>query len=80
MALSLICDEEGLLKGYTFNRLIDQDTIIAGTFFICGLDEDNFADLPNDLMEKFTKRFYMPEIMARTPDGIVAIPVEPQEV
>ena len=77
--VALVCDEEGLLKGYEFNRLIDRDTIIAGTFFICGLDEDNFADLPDDLMEKFTKRFYMPEIMARTPAGIVAIPVEPQK-
>ena len=73
---ALVCDEEGLLKNYELNRLIDQHTIIAGTFFICGLDEDNFGDLPDDLVERFTRRFCMPEMIVRTPVGYVAVPVE----
>lgn len=73
---ALICDEEGLLKGYEPNRIIDQHTIIAGTFFICGLDEDNFADLPDELVERFSKRFHGPELIVRTPCGFVAVPIE----
>ena len=32
-----------------------------GNFFICGLGEEDFAELPQDLIWKFRERFWVPE-------------------
>ena len=57
---ALVCDDEGKFKGYPPNRaLVDENgepyDIVVGSFFICGISEDNFASLdegdqPNDSM------------------------------
>ena len=46
---------------------------IRGNFFLCGIGEENFTDLPSDLMAKFKKRFWNPEAFIRTADGITVI-------
>ncbi len=71
--VALVCDEEGLYKDTEWNRYINEDFAIKGTFFICGLGEDSFADLPDDLEEKYRKLLYHPQIFVRTPDGVVVI-------
>ena len=71
--VALVCDDEGKLKGYELNRYIAGKDIIAGTFFICGLGEDDFTDLPDDLAEKYERLFYHPQTFVRTVAGIMAI-------
>ena len=61
-AAALICCDEGKLLGMPLNRpLFDEDgrlyDVIAGTFFIAGLSEDDFASLPPELIEKYTSMF-----------------------
>ena len=74
--VALVCDEEGLLKQREFNRYIDPEVVIFGTFFICGLGEEDFADLPNDLMDKYEAMFRKPEILIATPTGCTIMPVD----
>ena len=74
--VALVCDDEGLLKGYELNRQVSRDVIIAGTFFICGLAEDNFTGLPDEYMEKYERLFRYPEIFVRTEAGVMAIPLK----
>ena len=74
--VALVCDDEGLLKDYELNRQVSKDVIIAGTFFICGLAEDDFADLPDEYMEKYERKFRYPEIFVRTVEGVMAIPLK----
>lgn len=71
---ALVCDEEGLLKEYPFNRMAGGEAIF-GTFFICGLNEEDFTDLPDDLIERFSDELHDPQILVRTPAGIIALPV-----
>ena len=71
--IAIVCDEEGKLKGYELNRLIPNIDIIAGTFFVCGIDTEDFTDLPDDLTEKYEKLFYYPQFFAWTDQGIMAI-------
>jgi len=71
--VALVCDEEGKLKGYDLNRYIPIVDIIAGTFFVCGLSEEDFTDLPDELADKYEKLFYYPQVFLRSPKGIVAI-------
>lgn len=71
--VAVVCDEEGKLKGYRLNRYIPESDIIAGTFFVCGLDEEDFADLSDDLAAKYEKLFLHPQIFVRTPDALMVI-------
>lgn len=64
--VGLICNEEGKMDGLPLNRAIYGESgeifdIIAGTFLIAGLSEDNFDSLPDELADKFGKLFESPE-------------------
>ena len=56
--------------------LTDEDgniyDIIAGTFLLVGLCEDDFASLSPELSAKFAKRFARPEAFVRM-DGRIAV-------
>ncbi len=60
--IALICHDEGKLLGLPLNRpLFDEEgnlyDIIAGTFFITGLSDDDFASLSPELIQKYGDRF-----------------------
>jgi len=74
--VAIVCNEEGKLNGLPLNRAMRDDEgrildIIAGTFFICGY-EDNFVSLPPELMEHFKRKFFHPEMFIRINGKIVA--------
>ena len=72
--VALITDDEGLLKpDRQWNRVIDEYNTIRGNFFICGIGEEDFTDLPDDLMEKYRKLFWEPEIIIPTEHGQVVL-------
>ena len=77
--VALVCDDEGLLKQRDFNRYVAPEVVIFGTFFICGLGEEDFADLPDDLMDKYEAMFRAPELLIPTPMGYAVIPVDAKE-
>lgn len=74
--VALVCNEEGKLIGLPLNRKIEDHDIIAGTFMICGLGEEDFCSLSPDLAEKYKKKFADPEMFMRMGNKIVAIPVK----
>ncbi|MPM17265.1 hypothetical protein SDC9_63653 [bioreactor metagenome] len=76
--VALVCNEEGKLNGLPLNRKLEDYDIIAGTFFICGLKEDNFDSLPPDLMTKYKEKFAQPEQFVRLGRSIIAVPMEPE--
>lgn len=57
--VAIVCDEDGKLKPDTeWNRLIPEcGDIIKGTFFICGVDGEEFTDLSPELIEKYANYF-----------------------
>lgn len=76
--VALICNEEGKYTGLPLNRaLYDEEgrmyDIVAGNFLIVGLSEEDFTDLPADLMEKFSEQFKYPEKFARIAGEIIAV-------
>ncbi len=72
--VSVVCNDEGLILNLPFNRKINKDYYIFGTFFVCGLGAENFTSLPEKLMEKYRQRFYFPQIY--TTSGVFDIPPE----
>ena len=78
-----ICNEDGKLDGLPLNRALrDSDgdiyDIVAGKFFIVGLGESDFTDLPHELAERFAEQFRQPEMFMRVDGKIVAAPM-PEE-
>ena len=74
-------NDEGKLLGMEPNRsLKDEDgniyDVIAGTFYIVGLDEENFGSLSEELIEKYMKKFKQPYLYVQLGMGIMEIPIE----
>ena len=80
--VALICGEEAKLEGKPLNRALrdgdgDIYDIVAGKFFICGLEDENFASLPKELQQKYEEKFRQPEAFLKMGSKIMAIPTEP---
>ena len=82
--VAILCNEEGKFEGLPLNRALRDDDgeiydIVAGTFLVVGLTEDNFGSLTPELMQHFTEYFKTPEQFAKLGDRIVAIPMISEE-
>ena len=80
-----VCCESGKLDGLPLNRALrDSDgdiyDIVAGNFFIVGLGQNDFTDLPHELAEQFAERFRQPEMFMRVDGKIVAAPMPYEQV
>lgn len=67
--IGLVCNDEGLLRQLPFNRLVAPNNAIFGTFFLCGLGEEDLTDLPDEMANKYMKLLYCPQILIQTADG-----------
>lgn len=91
-ALTILCgeqhkivNEEGKLDGLPLNRALrDEDgdiyDIVAGNFFLAGIGEDDFIDLPDELVEQFAEQFRQPEVFVNVGGRIIAYPVAEEPV
>ena len=62
--VAIVCDEEGLLKNYAFNRSVEGGYGgVFGTFFVCGLSEDSFCSLSPEQMKHYKGKFKHAEIL-----------------
>ena len=77
--IAIVCHEEGKLIGLPLNPKLEDYDIIAGTFIICGLGEEDFDSLTPDLAEKYREKFADPEIFMKMGNRIVAIPIKPKD-
>lgn len=78
---ALICDEEAKLTGKELNRTLRDDEghiydVVAGTFLITGLGEEDFISLTKDQIKKFTEHYKTPEMFLRANGKLVVIPME----
>ncbi len=64
---ALVCNEEGKLNGSLPNRLIEDYDIIFGSFFIVGIDEDDFCSLSPEMADHYKDKFRSPEIFRYKP-------------
>ena len=80
--VALVCNDEGKLLGLPMNRaLYDEEEqlydIISGTFFLCGAppDCDHFTSLTREQVEKYQRKFAVPEMFLRVNGEIVILPI-----
>ena len=78
--VAIICNEEGKLTGLEPNRALRDEKgavydILFGPFFVCGLGEEDFASLPEHLMDTYFKSFEHPEIFMVLGGTLIVMPV-----
>ncbi|MBO5160281.1 MAG: antirestriction protein ArdA [Lachnospiraceae bacterium] len=78
--VGIICNDDGKWMGMPLNRALRDDEgkvydIVAGTFVIAGLTEDDFCSLDDDMIEKYTHMFKYPEMYIQVAGEIKALPV-----
>lgn len=61
----LVCNEEGKLEGLPANRaLVDEDgkvyDIVVGTFFICGIGDEDLSGLSDKMATKYKEYYQHP--------------------
>ena len=82
--VALVCNDEGKLIGLDLNRGLRDENgeiydIMAGTFLVVGLGEEDFTSLSSELAQKYTEHFRQPEQFISLGGQIIAVPVEPEK-
>ena len=84
--VAIVYNDDGKLMGLPLNRALwDEDglmyDVIAGTFLVVGLGEEDFASLSPELAQKYEEHFHQPEdfiqlghrmMIVRVPDEAVS--------
>ncbi len=78
--VGVVCNDDGKWMGMSLNRALrDEDgkvyDIIAGTFAVVGLFEDDFCSLDDGMLEKYSQMFKHPEMYVQVAGEIRALPV-----
>ena len=62
--VAIVANDEALNMGLEFNRSVEGGYGgVFGTFFVCGLTEEDFCSLPPEQMELFKKKYHHAEIL-----------------
>lgn len=74
--VALVCEEEALYHPeQKWNRPVPPYGVIKGTFFICGLGEEDFTDLPQEMVEKYTQHFLQAYDFVQIGSTLMPIPL-----
>jgi len=83
--VGLVMNEEGKLDGLPLNRALRDDNgeiydVVAGSFLVVGLTDEDFGSLSPDQMKTFEEKFHSPEVFVRMGRGIMAVPLPDEKV
>lgn len=91
-ALQMLCGEqhnvyndEGKLMGLPLNRALRDESgeaydVVAGTFLVVGLGEEDFASLSPELAQKYEEHFHQPEDFIRLGHRMMVVRVPDEAV
>lgn len=79
--VAVVCNDEGILLGMPFNRSMEGGYGgVFGTFFVCGLGEEDFCSLTPGQIETYKKKFHFAEILLGTRgNDLVTLKVRPKQ-
>ena len=79
--VAIVANDEGILLNMEFNRSVEGGYGgVFGSFFVCGLTEDDFCSLPPEQMERFKKKFHKAEILLGVRgNDLITLKVEPKQ-
>lgn len=77
--VALLVNEEGKIEGLPYNRVLRNEDgkiydIVAGTFLVVGLGEEDFSSLTPEQISKFEELFQTPDVFVRLESGLAVFP------
>ena len=83
--VAIVYNDDGKLMGLPLNRALRDEhgeayDVVAGTFLVVGLDEEDFASLTPELAQKYEKQFRQPEDFIRLGHRMMVIRVPDEAV
>ena len=77
--VGLVCNDDGIALGLPFNRYVQERGYgpILGTFFICGLGEEDFISLTEEQLARYAQRFALAEMVFRVDGRLAVVPFPP---
>ena len=78
--VGIVCNEEGKLDGLALNRSLRDENgavydVIAGTFLVVGLGDEDFVELSDEMLNKYNEHFKVPEQFIWVGGEIVSLPL-----
>ena len=78
--VAIVYNDDGKLMGLPLNRsLWDEDglmyDVIAGTFLVVGLGEEDFASPTPEMAQKYEQLFHQPEAFLKLGNRLLVLPV-----
>lgn len=70
----IVCNDEGKLEGLPLNRTLYDYDVIAGTFFVVGLTDDDFCSLSDEQVEHYKEQFLKPQLFVPYIGGLMPVP------
>ena len=83
--VAIVYNDDGKLMGLPLNRTLRDESgeaydVVAGTFLVVGLGEEDFASLSPELTQKYEELFHQPETFMRLGRQMLALPVPDENV
>ena len=83
--VAIVYNDEGKLMGLPLNRALRDGSgeaydVVAGTFLVVGLGEEDFASLSPELAQKYEEHFHQPETFLPLGRRLMVIPVSDESV
>lgn len=67
----IVCNDEGLLNGMPLNRNVENYQPIAGPFFVCGIEGEDFCSLTDEQAQRYQAMFLQPELFVPYKTGLM---------
>ena len=83
--VAIVYNDDGKLMGLPLNRALRDEhgeayDVVAGTFLVVGLGEEDFTSLTPELSQKYEKHFHQPEDFVRLGHRMMIIRVPDEAV
>ena len=83
--VAVVCNDDGKLLDLPMNRALRDEygqtyDVIAGTFLVVGLGEEDFASLSPELAQKYEEHFHQPETFIKLGGHLVILPTPDEAV
>lgn len=78
--VGIVCNDDGKWLGLPLNRALRDEEgkiydIVAGTFLVVGLGEEDYCSMDTEMLEKYSELFKNPEMYVQVAGEIKALPV-----
>ena len=83
--VAIVYNDDAKLMGLPLNRALWDENglmydVVAGTFLVVGLGEEDFASLSPELAQKYEEHFHQPEALLPLGRRLMVIPVPDESV